>query len=188
LLGLNRKSNEFVWLQNPAANFGLTKRMTDYKTNRISRRDAVLVAATGLYVGRIPWAPGTAGSLLGLPIIYALSRLSPAGAAVGCLVLTAAAVWIAGAAERRLGVRDPGCIVIDEIAGMTAALLWIPLSPGSAAAGFLLFRLFDIWKPPPVSTLERRLSGGWGIVMDDIAAGLMANIALRIGLAVYAWL
>jgi phosphatidylglycerophosphatase A len=138
--------------------------------------------ATGGYVGRIPWAPGTWGSLLGLPIIYALAQLSPAWAAIGCAVLTAGAVWVAGRAERQLGVKDPGCIVIDEMAGMTVALLGIPLTTGTGIAGFLLFRLFDIWKPWPVRTLERRLRGGWGIVMDDIAAGVLANIVLRIGL------
>jgi phosphatidylglycerophosphatase A len=174
-----------VWLRHTTANYALTKRMADYKTPKISRRNAVLFVATAGYVGRIPWAPGTAGSLVGLPIIYALSWLGPAWAFAGCAALTAGAVWFAGSAERQLGVRDPGCIVIDEVAGMAVALLWIPWGPGAAAAGFLLFRLFDIWKPFPVRTLERRLSGGWGIVMDDIAAGVMANIVLRTGLHLF---
>lgn len=147
----------------------------------IFRRWAVFLA-TGGYVGQIPKAPGTAGSLLGLPIIYGLAQLSPASAAASCAALTAAAIWIAGAAERQLGMKDPGCIVIDEIAGMTVSLLGVPLSIGTGAAGFLLFRLFDILKPPPVRLLERRLTGGWGIVLDDVAAGVIANIVLRIGL------
>ena len=122
------------------------------------------------------------GTLVGLPIIYALAQLSSPWPAILCAALTAGAVWVAGKAERQLGVKDPGCIVIDEIAGVTVALLGIPLTFGTGAAGFFLFRLFDIWKPPPVRTLERRLSGGWGIVMDDVAAGMLANVVLRIGL------
>jgi phosphatidylglycerophosphatase A len=163
----------------------LTKRMAGYKTSEILRHNAVLIVATGGYVGRIPWAPGTAGSLVGLPIIYVLAQLGPAGAAIGCVILTAVAVWVAGMAERQLGLKDPGCIVIDEIAGMAVALLWLPLSPLTGAVGFLLFRLFDIWKPLPVRILERRLAGGWGIVMDDIAAGVLANLVLRGGLHLF---
>jgi phosphatidylglycerophosphatase A len=148
----------------------------------IFRRHAVLILATGGYIGRIPKAPGTAGALLGLPVIYGLAQLRPVPAALLCLALIAVAVWVAGAAERQLGSKDPGCIVIDEIAGMTVSLLGIPLSIGTGAAGFLLFRFFDVLKPPPVSVLERRLNGGWGVVMDDVAAGVIVNIALRIGL------
>ncbi|RJQ70867.1 MAG: phosphatidylglycerophosphatase A [Desulfobacteraceae bacterium] len=148
----------------------------------IFRRCAVLFLATGGYVGRIPKAPGTAGALMALPIIYVLAQFRPALSALMCIVLTAFAVWIAAAAERQLGAKDPGCIVIDEIAGMTVALLGIPLNLGTGAAGFLLFRFFDVLKPPPVRLLERHLSGGWGVVMDDIAAGVMANLVLRIGL------
>jgi phosphatidylglycerophosphatase A len=148
----------------------------------IFRRHAVLILATGGYIGRIPKAPGTAGALLGLPVIYGLAQLRPVPAALLCLALIAVAVWVAGAAERQLGSKDPGCIVIDEIAGMTVSLLGIPLSIGTGAAGFLLFRFFDVLKPPPVSVLERHLKGGWGVVMDDVAAGVIVNIALRIGL------
>lgn len=141
-----------------------------------------MILATGGCIGRIPKAPGTVGALLGLPVIYGLAQLQPVPAILLCLILIAVAVWAAGAAERQLGAKDPGCIVIDEIAGMTVSLLGIPLSIGTGAAGFLLFRFFDVLKPPPVSLLERHLSGGWGIVMDDVAAGLIANIFLRIGL------
>jgi phosphatidylglycerophosphatase A len=148
----------------------------------IFRRHAVLILATGGYIGRIPKAPGTVGALLGLPIIYGLAQLRPALAVLLCIALITVAVWAAGAAERQLGTKDPGCIIIDEIAGMTVSLLGIPLSIGTGAAGFLLFRFFDVLKPPPVNLLERRLDGGWGIVMDDVAAGLIANIVLRIGL------
>ena len=94
-----------------------------------------------------------------------------------------AAVWIAQIAEQQLNRKDPGCIVIDEIVGQSIALFHLPLTWRHLPAGFLLFRLFDIAKPPPARYLESRLSGGWGVVLDDVAAGIMAHIVLRLGLA-----
>jgi phosphatidylglycerophosphatase A len=146
------------------------------------RHTAVMFLATGFYVGRVPFGPGTWGSLIGVPVAFWLARWSWPVATAILLLMTLAAVRIAGAAERQLGAKDPGCIVIDEIMGMCVALLAIPLTFTTGLAGFILFRIFDIFKPPPVRQLERRLQGGWGVVMDDVAAGIMANGALRIGL------
>lgn len=138
--------------------------------------------ATGCYAGRVPVAPGTVGSLVAFPIVYALT-FCPWPMAMAAVVLMAlAAVWIAGQAERQLAHRDPGSVVIDEIVGMCVALLAIPLTLTTGLAGFLLFRLFDIVKPQPIRFFDRRLDGGWGIVMDDVAAGIAANIVLRIGI------
>ena len=91
-------------------------------------------------------------------------------------------VWIAHLAEQQLNAKDPGCIVIDEIAGMCVTMLYIPLTITTGLAGFFLFRLFDVIKPPPARQMEKRLKGGWGVVMDDVVAGVMANIVLQIGL------
>jgi len=132
----------------------------------------------------MPMAPGTFGSLVGLPAAYAISKLSWPWSVTAVIVLMVVAVWSAGDAARQLGAKDPGCIVIDEIAGMTMALLGMPFNLITATAGFILFRFFDIVKPPPVRQLDRNIGGGWGIVLDDIAAGIMANIVLRIGLLV----
>ena len=148
------------------------------------KHHAVMVLATGGYIGRSPVAPGTLGSLIGLPMAWGLSALSWPLASLVSLALIAVAVWVTGAAERIVGAEDPGCIVLDEIAGMVVALNGIPFSAATALGGFVLFRIFDITKPPPVGTLDRRLHGGWGIVMDDIVAGVMANVALRIGIYV----
>lgn len=145
------------------------------------RRHAVMIIATGGYTGRIPFAPGTAGSLVGIPIIYLLSKFSWPVALTVSVLLILVAVWVAGEAERQLASKDPGCVVIDEIAGMVVTMLGLPLSFGMVTAGFLFFRIFDIVKPPPVRQLDRRMSGGWGIVLDDVAAGIMANIVLRMG-------
>jgi len=145
------------------------------------RRRVVIFLATGGYIGRVPTAPGTFGTLLGLPLAFVLSKVSWIGSLAIMLALILAAVWSAGEAARHLGDKDPGCIVIDEIAGMAVALLGMPFTPVNCLAGFILFRLFDIVKPPPVRQLDRNLGGGWGIVLDDIAAGVLTNIVLRIG-------
>ena len=139
--------------------------------------------ATGAHVGRIPFAPGTFGSLVGLPIVYLLSRTEWAVASIMTAILVLFSVFVAHAAEQQLNSKDPGCIVIDEIAGMCVTMLAIPLTLNTAIAGFFLFRLFDVIKPPPARFMERRLHGGWGVVMDDVVAGVMANIVLRIWLA-----
>ncbi len=152
----------------------------------LSRRHVVTFLATGGYVGRIPMAPGTCGSLIGLPVAYTISKMGWPWAVLTVVLLGLVAVWSAGEAAQQLGVKDPGCIVIDEIVGMAVALLGMPLNAVTMAAGFILFRVFDIAKPPPVRQLDRSVSGGWGIVLDDIAAGIMANIVLRVGLVLIA--
>lgn len=138
--------------------------------------------ATGGYVGHIPIAPGTFGSLVGIPIVYALSKVNFYHAMALTAVIILGAVWVAEAAENFLNAKDPGCVVIDEIAGMCVAMLGIPLTLSTGVAGFFLFRFFDVIKPPPARQLELRLKGGWGVVMDDVAAGVMANIVLRLGI------
>ena len=141
---------------------------------------AVVFLATGFYIGHIPFAPGTFGTLLGLPISLILARLMLSKAAVIIVFLLAIAVWIAGRAEITLKESDPGCIVIDEIAGIVVALYGLPFNLTTALIGFIIFRILDVAKPFPIRYLEQRLSGGVGVVMDDVAAGVLANIFLRI--------
>ena len=95
-------------------------------------------------------------------------------------VVIVLAVWLAGASEKLLGRKDPGCIVIDEIAGMLVTMAGLPFTFFTAVAGFVLFRILDILKPFPIRTLERKIPGGTGIVIDDVVAGIIANITLRI--------
>ena len=149
----------------------------------ILKPKAVMFLATGAYVGRIPFASGTFGSLVGLPIVYLLSLVDWRLAAILTAVLILFSVRVADLAEKQLKAKDPGCIVIDEIAGMCVAMLAIPLTLTTGIAGFFLFRIFDIIKPPPARQMETILNGGWGVVMDDVVAGIMANIVLRIGLS-----
>ena len=141
--------------------------------------------ATGGFVGRSGIAPGTLGSLIGLPVAYGLSHMGGLPAALLSILLILAAVPITAEAARILKAEDPGSIVLDEIAGMVVALYGITFSAGTAIAGFVLFRIFDISKLPPVGIVERRLRGGWGIVMDDVVAGVMANGVLRLGLYLF---
>ena len=136
--------------------------------------------ATGCYAGYVPKAPGTAGSLVAIPLCYLVSRLDTAQAIVLVLLFMGLAVWMSGAAEKLFDEKDCGLIVIDEIAGMTVTLFLVPWTVTTVLLGFLLFRIMDIVKPFPIRTLESRLSGGWGVVGDDVLAGIYAHVVLRI--------
>ncbi len=145
---------------------------------RFQEKAAVFIA-TGCYAGFAPKAPGTIGSILGLPVSFLLARTACPVMITAIVLLIMLSVWTAGIAEKKLGSKDPGCIVIDEIAGMTIALAGIPFQAGPVFLAFIFFRFFDILKPYPISALERKLSGGVGIVADDLAAGLLANLLVR---------
>jgi len=140
--------------------------------------------ATGAGAGYAPFAPGTAGSLLGLLLFWPLSRLPFAGevgvTAALFLLGTLAATHMAS----RLGLKDPGIVVVDEVVGQWVSLLLLPLTPVTVALGFLLFRLLDVVKPWPARDFER-LPGGWGIMADDVMAGIYANLLVRVGLLVW---
>ncbi len=144
----------------------------------------ILFIAKGCNVGNIPVMPGTFGTLVGIPICFLLSFLNtPSGVpffALFAIALTLFAVWIAEEAVNILKIKDPGCIVIDEIAGFTVTMIGVGFSLTSVVLAFLIFRFFDILKPFPVKFLEEKIPGGAGVVLDDIAAGIMANIVLRI--------
>ncbi len=147
------------------------------------RRHAVVILATFFSVGCFPVAPGTVGSIVGIPLAWGLSKLSWQVAAAVLLLMIFVFAWIAGQAERQLDVKDPCCIVIDEVAGMAITLLGIPFSLKTAIGGFILFRILDIAKPQPIRWVERHLSGGWGIMLDDVLAAMIANVVLRFGLS-----
>jgi len=142
-------------------------------------RAAVALASFG-YVGFAPVAPGTVGSaaafLLVVPLRWAASTWLEITAAA---VLFLAGVWAARVTETTLGVEDPGPVVVDEVVGMLVSLLWVPWSWTACIAAFLAFRAFDILKPWPTGRLER-LPGGWGIMADDVMAGIYANLAVQL--------
>ncbi len=135
--------------------------------------------ATGFGVGRAPIAPGTFGTLLGIPLYLILRMLSAPIYALCVVVLFLLGVWICQIAEARLGSRDPGAIVWDEIVGFLIAMFLAPAGWRWIVIGFVLFRVFDVWKPFPIREMDR-LEGGFGVMADDAAAGVYACIALQL--------
>jgi len=135
--------------------------------------------ALGFGAGLSPVAPGTAGSLVALPFVWLFAQFGAWACAAAVVAGFAAGVVYCARAAEALGAADHPAVVWDEVVGMWAALCFIPLSWSALIAGFLLFRLFDIAKPWPIRRLERA-PGGFGIMLDDLAAGLLANLVLRL--------
>jgi phosphatidylglycerophosphatase A len=132
------------------------------------------VIATALGAGYAPVAPGTFGTAVAVPLAWALAALPLWQYALIVAAVTGLGIWAADRADRAWGTHDSGRIVIDEVAGylVTVALVdrahWIPL-----AVGFVVFRVLDIVKPPPVRWIDARVPGGAGVVLDDVAAGVL---------------
>jgi len=141
--------------------------------------------ATGAGSGYLPKAPGTWGSAVGVLLWLLLGRmeLQPYLTIVGVLFIVG--LFSAGAAEKIFDHGDPRPVVIDEIVGQLIALTAVPFHPVPILLSFLLFRFFDILKPYPANWFDRHLCGGWGIMLDDVAAGLYAWAVLQIGLRLY---
>lgn len=132
--------------------------------------------ATAFFSGYSPIAPGTAGSLLALlPLFFFPGTPTPVLALLVIIVFITG-VWVSKKFEVAYG-KDPQVVVIDEVVGMWVTMLFVPITWFNLAAGFILFRLFDIIKPPPARQLEE-LKHGWGIMLDDVAAGIYAGIVL----------
>ncbi|MET0918661.1 MAG: phosphatidylglycerophosphatase A [Burkholderiales bacterium] len=135
--------------------------------------------AFGFGVGLMPFAPGTFGTLLAFPIFWLLNpRLSPQEWVLALLALFWIGVWACGRTGRALGVHDHGGMVFDETVAFLAVLFLTPNTLLWQAFAFLLFRLFDILKPPPIRYLDRRVKGGLGVMVDDLVAGLFALLCL----------
>lgn len=146
-------------------------------------RSLILFLATGAYSGYAPVASGTVGSLVALPLLLLFAQLLPISPLLQFVLLIlfiGCACWVAGAAERYLGDHDSGKIVIDEIAGMLTAGVLLEMTPPRLIVAFFLFRLFDILKPPPARYFDQRVSGGAGVVLDDVCAGIYTNLLMRV--------
>ena len=142
-----------------------------------------MLIATGFGLGFLPFAPGTWGTLLGVLIWWlALPEATPLVQVLAAATLAAAGGWLLHFLCARRGLHDDPAIVLDEIAGVWIALLFVPPEPLPIAAAFALFRLFDIWKPWPVSWADREVGGGLGVLLDDLLAGLLALAVLHGGM------
>ncbi len=179
-------------------------RLSTQDVRRAFRESPVsTLLSLGLGAGLSPLAPGTAGSALALAaawiLMRALSAVPPSFAAAGGLLMSGLIVALAGVflsarTARILSAKDPGCIVIDEVAGQLLASAAVPLFRYPSArleaaawlASFFLFRLFDVWKPGPIRGLQD-LPEGWGIVADDVAAGLLSAGCLAAGALALGW-
>jgi phosphatidylglycerophosphatase A len=136
------------------------------------RERLIRFVATGFCSGFVPVAPGTAGSVVGVGYWWLLVKFLPAFFYWPVTVVVALlAVWFSGAAAKTMREKDPSCVVIDEIAAVPVALAW--LSGWWLAVAFVLFRVFDAWKPPGIRQ-SQDLPGGWGIVVDDLLAAALA--------------
>jgi len=141
--------------------------------------------ATGCYVGLIGIIPGTVGSAAAIVLCFFFSLLSIKAAIIGTFIFILFSILVADITEKITQAKDPGCVVIDEYAGMLVTLLGIQFTWASIIFGFFIFRFFDILKPFPIRTLEKKLPGGAGAVMDDVLAGVFSNITLRIILLIF---
>jgi phosphatidylglycerophosphatase A len=145
---------------------------------------AARVVATAFGSGYAPVAPGTAGSAIGLLLFWPMAAWRWPWQVGACLALLVVGAFAATRVAERVGLKDPGLVVVDEVVGQWVTLAALPFTPATAVAGFLLFRAMDILKPWPARDLER-LPGGWGIMSDDVAAGVYAHLALHAGLLVW---
>ena len=139
-----------------------------------------MLIATGFYSGYLPKAPGTWGSFVGLLLFFLLHTLSLEiylAVVAGIFVI---GTFAAGEAEKIMDRKDPGLVVIDEIVGILITMIAIPATPLAMALGFVLFRIFDIWKPFPIRLIDQRFHGGLGIMLDDIVAGIYSLVILQV--------
>lgn len=142
----------------------------------MSKKTILEITSTWFYSGLSPKAPGTCGSLATLPFVYALMYWNGATAVlIFAIIIAIAGAFAANAYAKVVGKKDPGLIVIDEVAGQAITLLAAGTNIWLYLIGFILFRIFDITKPWPVSWADQKVKGGLGIMLDDVLAGMIAG-------------
>ena len=138
------------------------------------------VFVTFFGVGLSPKAPGTMGTAAAIPFALLLIWSGPFIHMFAAMALALAAIVACEKYEKQIGGHDHSHIVIDEVVGFLITMTWLPITWQSVLAGFVLFRLFDIWKPWPIRHFDKKVAGGLGVVVDDIVAGIFANIILQL--------
>jgi phosphatidylglycerophosphatase A len=150
------------------------------------RQKIVEALATGFYLGKIPVMPGTFGTLLGIPVVWLFGRWvsgpveSSTTYMFSTVVLLLISIAVAELYELQTQNHDPKEVVIDEVVGFAITMTWLPHTWQAFVAGFVMFRFFDILKPFPISYIDRKVRGGLGTVLDDVAAGVVANILMQV--------
>ena len=142
-------------------------------------KDPIVCLAVGFGSGLSPKAPGTAGTLVAVPLFLFMQNLPLLTYALITLLITVLGIWICSYSARKLGVHDHPGIVIDEVAGFLITMFAVPDGWQWIVAGFILFRFFDALKPWPISWLDKNVAGGFGIMIDDVAAGLVSMLLLQ---------
>jgi phosphatidylglycerophosphatase A len=148
-------------------------------TEKFTLTDPIQFLALGFGSGLAPKAPGTFGTLSAVPIFLLMSALTPLYYAVIVTLMAVAGIYICQKAADAAGVHDHGAIVWDEIVGFLITMFMVPLSWQSILVGFALFRFFDILKPWPISFIDKKVHGGFGIMLDDVLAGFFALIIMQ---------
>ena len=142
-------------------------------------RGFIIFLSTGAFSGYVPVMPGTAGSAAGIAVFYLLSFFSIPVYFLLTALFIFLSIWSAGKAEQLFREKDPPRVVIDEIAGYLITMATFPPDWRYVFAGFVIFRIMDILKPYPANRINDRVQGGLGIVLDDVVAGLYANLILQ---------
>ena len=149
-------------------------------TAKFTLSDPIQFLALGFGSGLAPKAPGTFGTLAAIPVFLLMSPLSAPIFASLVLIMAVAGIYICQKAADAAGVHDHGAIVWDEIVGFLITMFMVPVSWASIIVGFALFRLFDIFKPWPISYIDKNVHGGFGIMLDDVLAGLFALACMHL--------
>ncbi len=152
------------------------------------KRKIIECLATGFYLGKIPKAPGTWGTLLGIPVVLLLKLGSPGAYMIGAVALLLFSVAVCELHETLTGAHDSGQVVIDEVVGFVITMTWLPATAPFFLAAFVVFRFFDILKPFPIGLIDKKIRGGLGTVLDDVVAGLVGNVILQVVYQRTGWL
>ena len=156
---------------------------SDLDTSRPSLSIPGVLLATWFGSGYLPKAPGTWGSVAALPFAWAIVHFGGIWAlAMASVTVFFVGIWASNVYMAKTGTHDPGAIVIDEVAGQWIVLLAAPLDPAAYFLGFVLFRFFDVLKPWPISWADKNIDGAWGVMMDDVLAGVAGLAVLYFAL------
>lgn len=152
------------------------------------RTKIALQIATLFGIGKLPKAPGTWASLASLPVAFLLLHLNPVTYMALTFVLLIVGIIACDIVDRFRNSHDDGDLVIDELVGILITMTWLPITWQSFVLGFILFRLLDILKPFPINLLDKRIKGGLGVMLDDVAAGMIASVLLQLVYSKTNWL